>query len=429
MLKRLAVLTALAILVAAISTAQASRPPSVAEVQALISGEKSCDDYPMLASSGFSVMVESRKVLPGDTFSVGIFIRNDKPLKGMIIPLVIRELDPGSYMTDIGGRFNADSRLDGYLDGEYDGVNYMRPFMQGRQGPRTPEQYSRWDQTQCFHKIDGRVDFRSPDCVFISLFSMMAGNELPVGDDGEPGAGSPLITLAFQASFHVGQFEIDTAIACPSNHLLFLVGKWGQGPGSAVTPEFTKGVIAITGKPRHRVRLNDPSLSSLPFGGPARWWSSDDLTDQEGDPEADDRYDQFAHAVKNHDAVRTDAPVRPEPGEGGATQSTTAGETGEAENMALNAQAVALRNYPNPFNSATTIQFTTYEPGHVTLRVYDVLGRKVSTLVDGLQSAGEHFVTWDGYDSFGNALPTGVYVYRYDIDGAQPITGKMVFLK
>ncbi len=67
------------------------------------------------------------------------------------------------------------------------------------------------------------------------------------------------------------------------------------------------------------------------------------------------------------------------------------------------------QNYPNPFNPSTTIEYQTATMGHVTLKVFDLLGRKVATLVNDVIPPGEHSVTWDAGE-----LPSGVYLYRIE---------------
>jgi hypothetical protein len=69
-------------------------------------------------------------------------------------------------------------------------------------------------------------------------------------------------------------------------------------------------------------------------------------------------------------------------------------------------------NYPNPFRAQTTIAFDLPEQTDVTLTVYDVMGRKVATLVDRSMPAGPHAVAWNGHSDQGSKLASGVYFYR-----------------
>ncbi len=71
-----------------------------------------------------------------------------------------------------------------------------------------------------------------------------------------------------------------------------------------------------------------------------------------------------------------------------------------------------LQNYPNPGNPSTHITFTLPQKAHVTLEIYNLLGQRVRTLVEGVKDAGSHRVVWDGRDEFGKTLPSGVYLYR-----------------
>ncbi|MCH7574574.1 MAG: T9SS type A sorting domain-containing protein [Candidatus Marinimicrobia bacterium] len=69
-------------------------------------------------------------------------------------------------------------------------------------------------------------------------------------------------------------------------------------------------------------------------------------------------------------------------------------------------------NYPNPFNPVTTIYFVLPAASHVRLTVYDLTGRIVTTLVNGVSDAGYRSVIWQGQDDSGQSVPAGVYLYR-----------------
>jgi hypothetical protein len=87
------------------------------------------------------------------------------------------------------------------------------------------------------------------------------------------------------------------------------------------------------------------------------------------------------------------------------------------------------QNRPNPFNPTTTIHFDLAREGHVTLRVYDVGGRLVRTLVDERMSAGfDHRVVWSGLDEAGSPVASGIYFARL-VAGEVTATRKLVMLK
>ncbi|MBX3008422.1 MAG: fibronectin type III domain-containing protein [Melioribacteraceae bacterium] len=71
-----------------------------------------------------------------------------------------------------------------------------------------------------------------------------------------------------------------------------------------------------------------------------------------------------------------------------------------------------MQNYPNPFNPSTQIKFTTPVNGFVTLKIYDLLGKEIKTLINSEYSAGSHSIQWNGDDNMGNKVSTGIYVYR-----------------
>lgn len=81
------------------------------------------------------------------------------------------------------------------------------------------------------------------------------------------------------------------------------------------------------------------------------------------------------------------------------------------------------QNYPNPFNPSTIINYTVKQTGNIRLIVYDLLGREVATLVDGVQSAGEYKVNFKASN-----LTSGVYFYKLEA-GDMVVTKKMMLLK
>ncbi len=76
------------------------------------------------------------------------------------------------------------------------------------------------------------------------------------------------------------------------------------------------------------------------------------------------------------------------------------------------------QNAPNPFNPGTAIGYELTQPGQVSLRIYDLLGREVSVSVDGIKDAGYHEAYWNGKDSTGNPAASGVYLYRLEAGGS-----------
>jgi len=75
------------------------------------------------------------------------------------------------------------------------------------------------------------------------------------------------------------------------------------------------------------------------------------------------------------------------------------------------------QNAPNPFNPATSISFSLAEDRNTSLVVYDALGRTVRTLVNGPLPSGTHTMRWDGRDDTGEAVSSGVYLYRLTAGG------------
>ena len=88
------------------------------------------------------------------------------------------------------------------------------------------------------------------------------------------------------------------------------------------------------------------------------------------------------------------------------------------------------QNFPNPFNSSTTIPFTLPASTDVELAVFNLTGQQVATLVNGNRKAGAYTVHWDGRDDDGRELASGVYLYRLQTGEGTPVkTRKLVLME
>ena len=90
------------------------------------------------------------------------------------------------------------------------------------------------------------------------------------------------------------------------------------------------------------------------------------------------------------------------------------------------------QNYPNPFSPSTEIKYIIPSSGKsisVSLRIYDLLGREVITLIDGIQTPGKQSVEWDGTNSYGEEIESGVYLYQLKSNSEYIDTRKMILLR
>ena len=86
------------------------------------------------------------------------------------------------------------------------------------------------------------------------------------------------------------------------------------------------------------------------------------------------------------------------------------------------ARLLLSQNFPNPFNASTSICYNMKEPCRVILKIFDVSGREVTTLVDGNRKPGEYSVQFDA-----SGLPSGIYVYRILMNDFTQIKKMVVF--
>jgi hypothetical protein len=103
------------------------------------------------------------------------------------------------------------------------------------------------------------------------------------------------------------------------------------------------------------------------------------------------------------------------------------GPRGLVDQMTVPGEYALHQNYPNPFNPTTVISYQLIANSLVTLRVYDVLGREIATLVKGEQKPGYYVVQWNGLDNQGKRVASGVYFYRMQTDNFSAVR-KMIKL-
>ena len=87
-----------------------------------------------------------------------------------------------------------------------------------------------------------------------------------------------------------------------------------------------------------------------------------------------------------------------------------------------------MQNYPNPFNPTTTIMYELPKAGMVDVKVYDINGRLVRSVLGEHQELGTHRLQWDSKNDAGASVASGVYFYQVRFDQSV-LSRKMLFLK
>ena len=86
------------------------------------------------------------------------------------------------------------------------------------------------------------------------------------------------------------------------------------------------------------------------------------------------------------------------------------------------------QNYPNPFNANAVIPYQLPQAGFLRIDIYNLLGQKIKTLVDKMHLAGHFRITWDGKDSDGRYVTSGIYFYKIEAENFVDVK-KMLFLE
>jgi PKD repeat protein len=107
--------------------------------------------------------------------------------------------------------------------------------------------------------------------------------------------------------------------------------------------------------------------------------------------------------------------------------SVTSGSV-SIENEQIPIKFVLHQNHPNPFNPVTTLNYDLQKNGLVTIAIYDMLGKKVKTIINQYQDAGYRTVIWDATNDYGKPVSAGIYLYQIQA-GEYLQTKKMVLLK
>ncbi|MFC1573479.1 SBBP repeat-containing protein, partial [Candidatus Eisenbacteria bacterium] len=248
------------------------------------------------------------------------------------------------------------------------------------------------------NRFSGSVDFGG------STLECAGGTDIFVAKFGDPGSQGFMIS------------EYNTVFDDPS-YILVEVQLHNNGPGTAydVITEISESVSWL--------QITDPDCyyGDIPEGESA-WGEDGDsfgLYLEDGYPGGG--FDVLLHVWYQDSAgssnyVQLEVTIDP----------NLAGVGDSAEVMP--AAVRLLPNWPNPFNPSTSIPFELAEPGCVSLRIFDIGGRLVRTLVDDRLAGDSHVAVWNGRDDQGGTLPSGAYFYSLHV-GERTLTRKLVIVQ
>jgi hypothetical protein len=104
------------------------------------------------------------------------------------------------------------------------------------------------------------------------------------------------------------------------------------------------------------------------------------------------------------------------------------GSFADDESSSLPQSFALAQNYPNPFNPSTTIEYSVMQDCHVEIIVFDLLGKRVATLIDKPMARGIYTTVWNSIDENGNSVSSGIYFYKITA-GDFTDSKKMILLK
>jgi hypothetical protein len=170
---------------------------------------------------------------------------------------------------------------------------------------------------------------------------------------------------------------------------------------------------------------DDPSITTMPGWYYDLYNNTQDTIDAEGNYWGDptnywDGDDPYVHTSQNVDYIPM-LDSDPLSGYGG---SWRIGVMGASLPLAYHLG----QNYPNPFNAVTKIPYSVAAAGHVSIRVYNLRGQLVRSLVDSHVQGGEHLLSWDSKDERGQRVSSGIYFYRLEAQHFAR-TKKLILLK
>ncbi|RLC48567.1 MAG: hypothetical protein DRH57_01940, partial [Candidatus Cloacimonadota bacterium] len=104
-------------------------------------------------------------------------------------------------------------------------------------------------------------------------------------------------------------------------------------------------------------------------------------------------------------------------------------QTEVGNTLVPHSRLMLYQNYPNPFNPNTTIQYSIPKDSKVELKIYNIKGELVKTIVNERKSIGYHKVIWEGKNNNNRAVCSGIYFYRLKVDDKVIDTKKCLLLK